>query len=576
MLREGTNISDVPTEILSDILARVVSANKRDGVHFTYGLSESSHSFAEPHSPKLTRYVRSPLRDELMTLDAAWAVRRVCQQWGGLVMSQIFREIREQCSPGRDRWADLTPCRSRYPLYELIENPRGTTVQRDPQDSLRKTHALLLDYPVISRHVRRLWFDGFHAASTDEWIISIVQSCPNLESLTIPWTVLRRGSAEDWIEMLKTATSTGKALRSLEIRSTRLNADDEYSLGHSVVTNPLGDSRVNFRGLHRLRLSGDAEQVAIADGDLVAISKSAINLESIQVTGSSTISTLGVLALANASRSHVRFLEYRPVPHAIRRSQSHCHTNRDYIAGNPFHWISNWEPSIGETSGSPMDSDTHDFSLPGTPPQDAVDTKTKLWTPGSPRLKAVLDTTDPSSTVCELFMPSMETSYKAKSPIARHLCENLSALPNLREIDISLPSVCAGLFAHGKMSWSGSCLIRFSTFCHMSQCDTPRDQSRLLRQTLEAARSLMVDRRRLKSDLTIELIKGSYVFRPDKELVYGDFSSEMRTRKDDESEQNRVLTIMTGEEMMRHTGSGHIAVGETYFLEAVGDGRFEF
>ena len=574
MLHQETNISDLPTEILSNILTRVISTNKKDGVHFTYGLSESSHFFAEPHSPKLTRYVRSPLRDELLTLDAAWAIRRVCQQWGNLVMSKTFREIREQCSPGYDRWADLTPCRSRYPLYELIENPRGTTVKRDPQDSLRKTHALLRDYPVISQHVRRLWFDGFHAASTDQWIISVAQSCPNLESLTIPWTVLRRGTTEDWIKMLKTATSMGKALRSLDIRSTRLNVDDKHSLRRSVVTNPLDDSRVNFKGLHCLKLSGDAEQMAITDGDLLAISKSATNLESIQVTGSSTISTFGALALVNASRNHVRFLEYRPAPHAICRSQNHCHRKQDDVSGNPLDWSGDQASSVGEGSGSPMDRDAYDLSLPRTLPDD-FGSKTKLRRAGSSRLKVVLDAMDPSSAIRKPVMHSTEASHKAKSAIARHLCENLSALPNLREIDISLPSICAGLFAHGKTPWSGSCLIRFSTFCHVPQRDTPQDQSRLLQQTLAAARSLMVDRKRLRRYLTIELTNGSYTFRPDQEMVYGDFSSEMRSRMDDESEQHRVLTIMTGEKMVGHAGYSQIAVSETYFLEAVGDGRFK-
>jgi hypothetical protein len=126
MLREGRKISDLPPEVLSDILARVVSANKKDGVHFTYG-AESSDPLAKPHSPRLTKYVRSPLRDDLATLDAAWAIRRVCQQWGDWAISKNFREIREQCSPGHDRWADLTPSRLRYPLYELIEKPQGMT-----------------------------------------------------------------------------------------------------------------------------------------------------------------------------------------------------------------------------------------------------------------------------------------------------------------------------------------------------------------------------------------------------------------------------------------------------------------
>ena len=569
MSRKGMDITTLPTELLNDVLLRAVFANKRDGVHFTYGLLENSQFPVEPGSPRLTKYVRSPLGDEPMTVDAAWSIRRVCRRWGDWAMLQSFRTIREQFYPGRRRWADLTPCRSRYPLYELIENPRGTIVYRDPYGSLRKTHELFDDYPVLSQHVRRLWFNGFHAAATDKRILSIVEYCYNLESLTIPWTILRRGTAEDWANVLKTSMTPGKALQSLEIRSFTLATDDESCLGYSEASTPLKDPRVSFEGLHRLRLSGDASQMAISDDDLVAIARTATNLRSIQITGSATISASGVLALVKSSSSNLELLEYRPLPGAFCQSPVYdCSTSGE--AENPSEWIFDRHPPADSEARSSIDNGSYCFGSLATALQAAFESKTELLIPRLPRSRFAPAIIDPNSQCHQQVNACVDGNQKGKGSVSEHLCDDLSTLPSLREVDISLPSICPNLFASSKMQWSGTCLIRFSKICRAPPCGTLQDNAKLLELTLASARSLMIERTRLGKTLTIELTSGSYVFRPDEELVYGDFLSKKLALENEELGESRTVVIMTEDKML-----GRVAISETNFLKAIGEGQLE-
>ena len=76
--------------------------------------------------------------------------------------------------------------------------------------------------PAAAQHVRRLWFNGFHVAETDRLILSLVASCPNLTHLTVPWTVVRRGTVQEWVDMLNVETGRGVPLYSLELTAVCL------------------------------------------------------------------------------------------------------------------------------------------------------------------------------------------------------------------------------------------------------------------------------------------------------------------------------------------------------------------
>jgi hypothetical protein len=182
---------DLPQEILHKILADVVETNCREEIRYTYGLSEVTYP---TQTSKFTRYIRGPLDVESMRWDATRTICEVCSRWLVWSTHYNFKEIREQHRSGSEQWADLTTHRMNYPLYELIDKPRGATVSRKPRGHLKQTEQLLRAFPDISQCIRRLWFNGFRAAETDDIILSIVASCSHLEYLAVPWTTLRRGT----------------------------------------------------------------------------------------------------------------------------------------------------------------------------------------------------------------------------------------------------------------------------------------------------------------------------------------------------------------------------------------------
>lgn len=472
-------INDLPTEILHNILTRAVSANGTNEVRFTYGLRSSF----EARSSKVDRYVRSPSRDDFVAMDAAQAIRRVCTRWGSWVVCHTFQHIREQRPVGNERWADLTSCRAKYPLYELVDAPRGTIVKRDPHLNLRKTYKLLTQSSAVSQHVRRLWFDGFHTVTTDGWILSLAQACPNLEILTIPWTVLRRGRPEHWVALLKSTTSDGRALRSLEVRSSHLTVDEAHQLDRTNVSDPLRDPRVSFRRLRRLRLSGDTRGSPVTDNDLLAIAKTATNLRSLQVTGSSTITVHGVMAVAKASDQSLRLLEYRPLPLATD----------------------------------------------------------KVW-----------------------HLPADEEA---------HDCSILSALPRLVEFDISLPSVCAKLFANPASIWRGTCTVRSDRVCSRMHKDKSQDEAQRLEQLLRSARLRLSERARLRGPLMIEIIHAGLRFRPDQSLVH-DVPSSMVAMMNGDTDNMETRWANENKPASELDKLGYVVVHESSLLRAMSEKRF--
>jgi hypothetical protein len=141
-----------------------------------------------------------------MRWDATRMIRRVCSRWLVWSTQYNFKEIREQHRSGHAQCADFETHRMSYPLYELIDRPRGATVLCKPRSNLKQTEQLLRAFLHIPQRIRRLSFYGFHAAETDDVILSIVASCSYLEYLAVPWNTLRRGTVEQWSRVLNTGT----------------------------------------------------------------------------------------------------------------------------------------------------------------------------------------------------------------------------------------------------------------------------------------------------------------------------------------------------------------------------------
>ena len=424
------HINDLPTEILSDILFLATKVNEAEGESFTYGLSQAPLPLVKA---KLVKYVRGPLSAEALRWDATDSLRQVCSLWHEWSLEYNFEHVFERRWRGSERWADLTMRRKSYRLYELNESQKGCAVYRDPYGSLKHTDRLFTAVPSAASHVRRLWFNGFYTAETDKHILSVVASCPELSFLSVPWTVLRRGSVDDWVDLLNVNTGSGKPLHSLELTAVCLPSEQATALVEDQTPSPLEDSRVDFSSLKRLKVFGNTLHKPICDSDLDLVARTATNLEILDFTNLSTISVAGMLALVKASRKTLQVLEHSP-----RSDDGFYH---------PF--------------------------------------------PGH---------------------------------IDEHVCELIAGLPQMRDLSMSVPYMCADLFSNHEVKWQGECQVRTTDICHCGEGTGTHSRTEKLRDTFNAARDLIAARRRMGHKLSIEIFFAGCIFEPEKKLVHGDFT----------------------------------------------------
>ena len=304
------HINDLPQEILSEILSLTAHTNQTDGVQFTYGLTQPQLPVQKPS--RLSKYVRGPLSTESLKWDATQSIRQVCGQWHDWAVAYNLEHVFERRGRGSERWAELSSNRRKYGLYELIEKPSGSSLYRDPLGSLKHTDQLLNSFPLLARNIRRLWFNGLYSAESDKHVLSIVSECTELQFLSVPWTILRRGTAEDWIDLLNVNTDQGSPLHSLELQAVCLTKDQAEALKNDASPNPLKDPRVDFSALKRLKIFGNTPHKPICDYDLSLMARTATNLEALDFTNLSTISVAGMLTLVRASRTSLQVLEHSP------------------------------------------------------------------------------------------------------------------------------------------------------------------------------------------------------------------------------------------------------------------------
>lgn len=424
-------INDLPQEILSDILLLATKANEEENERFTYGLTET---LLPLQRAKLARYVRGPVTAEHLRWDATESIRQVCSRWHDWALSYNLEHVFERKGRGSERWAELSRNRRKYSLYELIDRPSGQSVFQDPVGSLRKTDNTFHNLPHLTKHVRRLWFNGFYTAETDKHILSIVSECDHLQFLSVPWTVLRRSTAEDWIDLLNVNTGHGCALQSLELQAVCLPKDQAQALEDDTSPNPLLDPRVDFSSLKRLKIFGNTLHKPITDTDLALIARTAKNLTALDITNISTISVAGVLALVKASSRTLQVLEHSP-----RSDDGFYHPYPGHISNNA------------------------------------------------------------------------------------HVCNLLTSLPKMRDLSVSIPTMCASLFREENVQWEGEFQVRAIDICGCNTSTSGPDRASELKKVLTAAKGLMASRGRMRKNLSIELFFAGCIFDVGKGLVHGDF-----------------------------------------------------
>ena len=416
----------LPTEIVSSILKLAAITHAEEGVNFTYGLTQAPLPLQKP---ALTRYVRGPANPDALRWDATATIRSVCRKWHAWALQYSMESVIIRKWRGSERWAELSTKRKLYDIYELIEKPSGFAVYRDPYNSLRETQKLFSQYPAITNNVRRLWFNGFLTRDTDRLIFQVLRSCRFLTSISVPWTLLRHGSVQDWVHLLGTADEDDLPVQSLELQAVCLKEATTSNPAFDVDFDALKDPRVDFGQLRRLKLIGNTTWKPVDDEDLAVIARSATGLKEFHITSLSTISIKGVVSIIKASKQTLRVIEHSP-----RSDDGFFHPD-----------------------------------------------------PGC------LDTDE-------------------------HICEILVDCPRLKDLSISVPSMCSHLFSHEDVRWEGECQVRATTLCDCTKLprtqQTRQTKVNSLRKTLNQARDLIVARQRQRKDLEIELFFADCIFDP--------------------------------------------------------------
>jgi len=422
------HINDLPYEILSAILEETARANVDEGVSWTYGLSHAFTPLQE--SKRLSRYIKGPASADTLRWDETSAIRQVCGVWHKWALSHALENLYIRRWRGSERWAELSTSRKRYDIYELIENPSGCAVYRDPYQTLRVTASFLSQHPPATDNIRRVWFNGFYTPEAETMIFKVMRSCRLLTSVSVPWTVLRHGDGQDWRHLLGIAHPEDVPVRSLELQAVCL--PDVLTSDSRVASDrkALQDPRVDFGQLKRLKIFGNTTFMPINDDDLADIACTANGLEEFHLTCLSTVSIKGVMDIVKASQSTIRVLEHSP-----RSDDGFFHPD-----------------------------------------------------PGS------LNTDE-------------------------HICEILVDCPKLKDLSISVPTMCSHLFSNEDVLWQGECQVRAMNLCGGSG-DTKIQK---LRKLLDSARNLITSQRRQHKDLDIELFFADCIFDPRDCVVHGYF-----------------------------------------------------
>ena len=113
-----------------------------------------------------------------------------------------------------------------------------------------------------------------------------------------------------------------------------------------------------------------------------------------------------------------------------------------------------------------------------------------------------------------------------------HLCELLASCPNLRDLSLSMPCVCADLFSNLSAKWSGELQVRALRLCPLKHKreKEPCDQVAALSKLFSAARDFRHEaalRRQItakETPLNIEFFVSNNIFTPLAATVHGDFT----------------------------------------------------
>ncbi|KAL8951971.1 MAG: hypothetical protein Q9222_002094 [Ikaeria aurantiellina] len=292
-------VTSLPYEILSSILDSAAYQNGTQGQQYTYGMDSTSTNRA------CQRILRGQVAPDAKRWLAADAIRCVNWQWHDWACQHALMDLYIRRWRGSERW---TLSRE---LNKLQGNLGGDVVYRDPYCSLKKTADLFTKHPDLATSVRRLFFDGFYSLEMNAVIFRVLGICNSLHSVSLPWTALRYGRSHEWSKLLS-QREDGSALESLELLAVDLKQSQITDQARQVDKKPLLSPNVSFRHLQRIKFSGSSNLMPINDEDLLSISRT-VQLRELHITGTTSITITGLLALVRASRDTLRILEHSPL-----------------------------------------------------------------------------------------------------------------------------------------------------------------------------------------------------------------------------------------------------------------------
>ena len=105
----------------------------------------------------------------------------------------------------------------------------------------------------------------------------------------------------------------------------------------------------------------------------------------------------------------------------------------------------------------------------------------------------------------------------------QHLCPKILECPRLRNLSLSLPSICEDLFGDTSVNWSGEIQIRIGTVCghHPISMRTSAMARTKFWRVLDQARCLMNLREKRGVQLDIEIFINNWIFEPRRFRVHG-------------------------------------------------------
>ncbi|KAH0611284.1 uncharacterized protein H6S33_010549 [Morchella sextelata] len=297
------SFEDLPFEILSQILTLAAELNVNEEPTYTYGLTQAPRS--NQRHP-LQRYVRGRVPTDVLRWNTVNSYRLVNSRWHHWALSYALKDVYVRRWRGGEQWGK----ESFREADKSSQTPGfAPAVFQDPYKSIKSTAKLFTDYPQITAHIRRLWFNGIYQHDTNKYIFQILHNAVNARNVVVPWTTLRFGTEAEWQRLMSFPRLTSLELLTIGLRESSVT-NPANNTDHAVLRTGNG---LNFSGLKRFKIFGDSNLNPITDEDLYYISRTATNLEEIHITGASSITIKGVAALVASSFQTLKLLEFTPL-----------------------------------------------------------------------------------------------------------------------------------------------------------------------------------------------------------------------------------------------------------------------